>query len=134
MSSSGTWTLSDEDCALFRKCNEQSPYFQHNYCAYTYFNGYCGNGKSFYGERFLILVKEKKTWEEAQEFCRTNYTSLSSVRSEMSLRQLNLETVGTETESVWTALSYRCGALNTTTNTLKNQKCNEGLNFVCYWN
>ncbi|XP_060734578.1 snaclec alboaggregin-A subunit alpha'-like [Tachysurus vachellii] len=121
----------------------------------------CGNAKSFYCDRFLILVKEKKTWEEAQEFCRTNYTSLASVTSETSLRQLNLETVGTETESVWTglrfmngqwfwvsgeqlgslvsmpscpALSYRCGALNTTTNTLQNLNCNEKLNFVCYWN
>ncbi|KAK2848431.1 hypothetical protein Q7C36_010113 [Tachysurus vachellii] len=121
----------------------------------------CGNAKSFYCDRFLILVKEKKTWEEAQEFCRTNYTSLASVTSETSLSQLNLETVGTETESVWTglrfmngqwfwvsgeqlgslvsmpscpALSYRCGALNTTTNTLQNLNCNEKLNFVCYWN
>ncbi|XP_060734574.1 snaclec rhodocytin subunit alpha-like [Tachysurus vachellii] len=110
---------------------------------------------------FYNHQSEKKTWEEAQEFCRTNYTGLASVTSETSLRQLNLETVGTETESVWTglrfmngqwfwvsgeqlgslvsmpscpALSYRCGALNTTTNTLQNLNCNEKLNFVCYWN
>ncbi|KAK3570557.1 hypothetical protein QTP86_022507 [Hemibagrus guttatus] len=166
MSYSGTWTWADGDPSLFWKWNEGSPYFQYNnYCAYTYYNGlwldgYCENGKSFYCYRFLILVKENKTWEEAQEFCRTNYTGLASVTSETSLRQLNLEAVGTETESVWTglcfmngqwfwvsgeqlgslvsmplcpALSYRCGSLNITTNTLKNQNCNEKMNFICYW-
>ncbi|KAG7332888.1 hypothetical protein KOW79_003023 [Hemibagrus wyckioides] len=126
-------------------------------------SGYCPKSKQFYCDRFLILVKEKKTWEEAREFCRTNYTGLVSVPSETSLWQLNQETVGTETESVWTglrfmdgqwvwangepniqlgslvsmpscpALFYRCGALNTTTNTMKNQNCNERLNFICYW-
>ncbi|KAK3548939.1 hypothetical protein QTP70_021681 [Hemibagrus guttatus] len=166
MSYSGTWTWADGDPSLFQKWNEGSLYFQYNnYCAYTYYNGlwldgYCENGKSFYCYRFLILVKENKTWEEAQEFCRTNYTGLASVTSETSLRQLNLEAVGTETESVWTrlcfmngqwfwvsgeqlgslvsmplcpALSYRCGSLNITTNTLKNQNCNEKMNFICYW-
>ncbi|KAG7332890.1 hypothetical protein KOW79_003025 [Hemibagrus wyckioides] len=120
----------------------------------------CTETDTFFCDRFLILVKEKKTWEEAQEFCRTNYTGLASVTSEWSLKQLNLETVGTETESVWTGLrfmdgkwfwvngeqlgslvsipscpvqSYRCGALNTKTNNMKNQNCNEKLNFVCYW-
>ncbi|KAK3548203.1 hypothetical protein QTP70_005176 [Hemibagrus guttatus] len=106
MSSSGTWTWADGDPSLFQKWNEGSLYFQYNnYCAYTYYNGlwldgYCENGKSFYCYRFLILVKENKTWEEAQEFCRTNYTGLASVTSKTSLRQLNLEAVGTETESV----------------------------------
>ncbi|XP_058243758.1 snaclec agglucetin subunit alpha-2-like [Hemibagrus wyckioides] len=120
----------------------------------------CANKRSFYCYRFLILVKEKKTWEEAQEFCRTNYTGLVSVTSESSLQQLINGTVEMETESVWTGLrfvngkwfwvsgeqlgslvsmpscpvqSYSCGALNTMTNTLNNQNCNERLNFICYW-
>ncbi|KAK2848430.1 hypothetical protein Q7C36_010112 [Tachysurus vachellii] len=169
MSYSGTWTWSDGDPAIFRNWNSGSPSFstlQPEFCASIYNSGtwsnqWCQYNIPFICYRFLILVKEKKTWEEAQEFCRTNYTGLASVTSETSLRQLNLETVGTETESVWTglrfmngqwfwvsgeqlgslvsmpscpALSYRCGALNTTTNTLQNLNCNEKLNFVCYWN
>ncbi|KAK3569850.1 hypothetical protein QTP86_006063 [Hemibagrus guttatus] len=131
--------------------------------SYTYGftpNYNCANNRTFYCYRFLILVKEKKTWEEAQEFCRTNYTGLVSVTYESSLRQLINGMVETETESVWTGLhfvngkwlwvsrdqlgslvsmpscpaqSYSCGALNTMTNTLKNHNCNERLNFVCYW-
>ncbi|KAG7332889.1 hypothetical protein KOW79_003024 [Hemibagrus wyckioides] len=76
------------------------------------------------------------------------------------LEQLINGTVEMETESVWTGLrfvngqwfwvsgeqprslvsmpscpvqSYSCGALNTMTNTLNNQNCNERLNFICYW-
>ncbi|XP_046720941.1 natural killer cells antigen CD94-like [Silurus meridionalis] len=122
---------------------------------------YCGNGRAFYCYRFLILVKENKTWNEAQEFCRTNYTGLASVTSETSLRQLKLETVETQTENVWTglrfidgtwlwvsgeplgnlvsmprqcpALPYRCGSLNTTSNTLNKQNCKDKMNFICYW-
>ncbi|GAA6086816.1 macrophage mannose receptor 1-like [Tachysurus ichikawai] len=131
-------------------------------CVYTSISGlwycdYCPNQKSFYCDRFLNLVTEKKTWEEAQDFCRTNYIGLSSRISETSLRQLNLVTVGTE--NLWIGLrfidgqwlwangekmgslvsmpscpaqSYRCGALNTTTNTLQILNCNERLNFLCY--
>ncbi|XP_060734573.1 snaclec 7-like [Tachysurus vachellii] len=131
-------------------------------CVYTSNSGlwycdYCTNIKSFYCDQFLNLVKEKKTWEEAQEFCRTNYTGLSSVSSETSLRQLNLLSVGTE--KLWIGLRfidgqwlrvngerlespvsmpscpaqpYSCGALNTTTNTLQILNCNERLNFLCY--
>ncbi|XP_047678662.1 macrophage mannose receptor 1-like [Tachysurus fulvidraco] len=164
---SGTWTWSDGDPAIFRNWI-YGPYFskqRDELCAFIYYTGtwsnqVCWNYYPFVCYRFLILVKEKKTWEEALEVCRTNYTGLATVTSEMSLRQLNLESVGTETESVWTGLrfmngqwfwvngeplgslvsmpscpaqSYRCGALNTTTNTLQNLNCNEKLNFVCYW-
>ncbi|KAF5890113.1 macrophage mannose receptor 1-like, partial [Clarias magur] len=116
--------------------------------------------RRFYCYRYLILVQEEMTWNEAQEFCRTNYTGLASVTSETSLRQLNLETAQTQTESVWTGLrfmngiwfwvsgeqlgsqvslsscppsSYSCGSLNNNTNTLENRNCNDRLNFICYW-
>ncbi|XP_046721270.1 snaclec 7-like [Silurus meridionalis] len=127
----------------------------------NWFGSDCLYSTSFYCYRFLILVKENKTWDEAQEFCRTNYTGLASVTSVSSLQQLKLETVETQTENVWTgltlmdgtwlwvsgeplgnlvsmppqcpALPYRCGSLNTTSNTLNKQNCNDKLNFVCYW-
>ncbi|XP_027024775.1 macrophage mannose receptor 1-like [Tachysurus fulvidraco] len=132
-------------------------------CIYTSESGlwnsdYCKFLKNFYCDRFLCLVTEKKTWEEARDFCRTNYTGLSSAISETSVRQLNLVTVGTE--NLWIGLhfmngqwlwvngkplgspvsmpscpaqSYRCGALNTATNTLQIMNCNERLSFICYY-
>ncbi|KAK3548204.1 hypothetical protein QTP70_005175 [Hemibagrus guttatus] len=58
------------------------------------------------GGQFLILVKEKKTWKEAEEFCDFHYTGLASVTSKWTLQQLTLESAGTETESVWTGLHF----------------------------
>lgn len=119
----------------------------------------CFRSRTFFCYRVLILVKEKKTWEDAAQYCMTHYTGLASVTSESNLSQLSLETEESETESVWTGLRflngnwlwmskeqlgslvslpscpvppYRCGALSTTTNTLKNQNCNDMLNFICY--
>ncbi|XP_053355727.1 snaclec rhodocytin subunit alpha-like [Clarias gariepinus] len=123
-------------------------------------NHYCRDQRNFYCYQYLILVQEKKTFDEAQEYCRTNYTGLASVTSWMSLQQLNLETSKTQTENVWIGLRFlngkwlwmsqeaqgslvsmpscpplssRCGSLHTTTNTLENRNCNDRLNFVCYW-
>ncbi|XP_060734579.1 lymphocyte antigen 75-like [Tachysurus vachellii] len=180
----GTWEWSDGEQTSFFNWYD----YPQSDCAtilpYPYYGKWysfsCTNSFTFYCYQFLILVKEKKTWEEAQEFCETQYTGLASVSSSWSLEQLIQETVGTETESVWTGLhfmdgqwlwvneeqtwsqtqsqmwsviwspmwsqtqilvsmpscpaqSYRCGALNTTSNTMKNHNCNERLNFICYW-
>ncbi|XP_034161361.2 snaclec agglucetin subunit alpha-2-like [Pangasianodon hypophthalmus] len=165
---SGTWTWSDGEPLTFPNWFGDIsvfPIYWDNCAVTSYdYSGFlvnydCRTGRKFYCYRFLILVKENKTWQEAQKYCRTHYTGLASVISETSLRQLKLETVQTQTESVWTglrfvngiwfwvsgeqlgslvsmpscpALSYRCGALNTTTNTLKNRNCNDRLNFICY--
>ncbi|XP_027024760.2 C-type mannose receptor 2-like [Tachysurus fulvidraco] len=163
---SGTWEWSDGEQASFfnwynypqNDCATILPYFYYG----KWYSFSCTNSFTFYCYQFLILVKEKKTWEEAQEFCETQYTGLVTVTSSSSLPIQ--ETVGTETESVWIGLhfvdrqwlwvieeqpgsqtqilvsmpscpaqSYRCGALNTTSNTIKNHNCNERLNFICYW-
>ncbi|XP_053478439.1 secretory phospholipase A2 receptor-like [Ictalurus furcatus] len=162
---SGTWIWSDGEKLSFPNWfsalsfSETSPYD----CAVTMTNhsGFLQNydwtkARSFYCYQFVM--KEGKTWEEALDYCRVNYTGLVSMTSESSLQQLNLETVQTQTDSVWIGLrfvdglwlwvsgeqlgslvsmpscpapAYRCGALNTTTDTLMNRNCNERLGFIC---
>ncbi|KAI4871796.1 hypothetical protein NFI96_004236 [Prochilodus magdalenae] len=122
-------------------------------------NQYCGNACPFFCERILVLVKENKTWEEAYEFCRTNYTGLAFLSSQTQLDLAKKETNGTQTVSVWTGLCflagewlwvngeplgnlvslpscpaqpYRCGARNTKTDIWENRDCEEKLNFLCY--
>ncbi|KAI5627813.1 hypothetical protein C0J50_12824, partial [Silurus asotus] len=165
-----TWTWSDGEQYSFLNWYSGQPYYLiiGNDCGSLgtehttlWVNYNCQDQRKFLCYRFLILVNEKKTWEEAQEYCRSTYTGLASVTSKSSLRQLKLETMQTETESVWTGLSFvdgkwlwvsvemlgdlvsmssqcpaphqNCGSLNTTTNTLNIHNCNDKLNFVCYW-
>ncbi|KAF7699409.1 uncharacterized protein LOC124396127 [Silurus meridionalis] len=156
-------TLNDSDPTFFNWCPGcPSKYVK---CVFTntegFWNtGFCMNKKGFYCYRFLILVKIKMTWEEAQDYCRAKYTGLASVISEASLQQVIEESAQTQTENVWTGLSfingiwlwvsrellgdqvsmppqcpappYRCGSVNTTSNTLNIQNCNDKLNFVCF--
>ncbi|KAI5624318.1 secretory phospholipase A2 receptor-like, partial [Silurus asotus] len=165
---SGSWTWSDGQ-ALQKWYNDSNSYIDYptldDFCVHManggyWLSDYCGYGKNFYCYRFLILVMEKKTWDEAQNWCKSNYTGLASLTSEASLRQLKLETAQTETVNVWTGLRFRngnwswvsgeplgslvlanrscpvmtdsCGSLNTISNTINNQNCMDKLNFVCY--
>ncbi|KAL7870894.1 hypothetical protein SRHO_G00083910 [Serrasalmus rhombeus] len=55
-------------------------------------------------KRILVLVKENKTWEEAYEYCRAQYTGLAFLSSETQLNLAKKETKETQTVSVWTGL------------------------------
>ncbi|KTG32964.1 hypothetical protein cypCar_00034913 [Cyprinus carpio] len=106
----------------------------------------------------FILVKEKMTWAEALQYCRTNHTDLASITTERQLHLTKNETRESQTESVWTGLRYlvgqwfwinnkpigiqislpecptqpcRCGARNTKTDKWENRDCDEKLNFLC---
>ncbi|KAL1282205.1 hypothetical protein QQF64_001008 [Cirrhinus molitorella] len=57
----------------------------------------------------FILVKEKKTWEEALQYCRTHHTDLASITTERQLQLTKIETMESQTESVWTGLRYLAG-------------------------
>lgn len=39
--------------------------------------------------RFYILVKQDKSWEEAQSFCRSSYTDLATVQNEEEQAELS---------------------------------------------
>ncbi|XP_058244027.1 macrophage mannose receptor 1-like [Hemibagrus wyckioides] len=124
------------------------------------FNDECDQKYNFYCYRYLILVKESKTWEEALEHCATHYTRLASLANVPQQQQANLELMLSQTETVWVGLRfmdgqwfwlskdpvgsldslpscpaqpYHCGAINITTNSWENRDCNEKLNFLCHW-
>lgn len=114
----------------------------------------CASDLSFYCSWKPVLVKEKKTWQEALEYCRKYHTNLAGpVFSE----QLSLPE--NATVSVWTGLHFmngqwvcvsgapkwnlvllpscpdprfRCGSLNTITRVWENRDCSENLYFLCY--
>ena len=105
------------------------------------------------------MVKENKTWEEAYEHCRAQYTGLAFLSSVTQLNLAKKETNETQTVSVWTGLRflagewlwvngkplgslvslpscpaepYRCGARNSKMDIWENRDCEEKLNFLCY--
>lgn len=107
----------------------------------------------------LILVREKKSWEDALEHCRTHHSDLASLPSYLHLIQINKITAMAESPSVWTglrflsgswfwvsgeALGYQvqlpscpadysyCGSRNLNTQRSENKDCMEKLYFLCY--
>ncbi|KAK2849693.1 hypothetical protein Q7C36_008476 [Tachysurus vachellii] len=127
---------------------------------YGWYDVSCQVGNSFICSRRFMLVKEKKTWEEALQYCRTYYSNLAIVDSQTVLDLLKTETEEAQTASVWTGLrfldgqwfwvngttlgslvslptcpiqSYSCGAYNFNTYVWENRDCSEELNFICYY-
>lgn len=121
---------------------------------------FCSAHRIFVCYQFIVLVEEKKTWEEAFENCRKNYTGLVSAASETKVQLAEMEISQTQTDRVWTGLRflngkwlwvskepfrkldslpscpapcYHYGALNTKTHLWENRDCNEKLNFICYY-
>ncbi|KAL1282204.1 hypothetical protein QQF64_001007 [Cirrhinus molitorella] len=123
----------------------------------TWFDYYCTSLFTFFcGETKFILVKEKKTWEEALQYCRTYHTDLASITTERQLELTKNKTSESQTERVWTGLCYLdgnwcwinnnhlgdqvslsecpvhdCGARNIKTDTWEDRDCAEKLNFLC---
>ncbi|XP_058866605.1 macrophage mannose receptor 1-like [Acipenser ruthenus] len=56
----------------------------------------------------LFLVKESKTWEEAVEYCRANYTDLVSIESEEKLQRVYREANKASSSHVWLGLLQSC--------------------------
>ncbi|XP_053483852.1 macrophage mannose receptor 1-like [Ictalurus furcatus] len=158
------WKWSNGKEVNFTKWNHGEPDDQGSGedCAVMNSNGWydisCGGNFASICRRSFVLVKEKKTWDEALKYCRTHYTDLTSVDSGTLLDMLKTETQQAQTASVWTGLRfldgqwfwvngvplgslvslpscpvqpYHCGAYNFNTKVWENRDCNEKLHFLC---
>ncbi|GAA6093468.1 macrophage mannose receptor 1-like [Tachysurus ichikawai] len=121
---------------------------------YGWYDDACQLRHSSICSKNFMLVKEKKTWEEAHQHCRTYYSNFSQIE----LGLFKTDTEEAQTASVWTGLRfldgkwfwvngvqldslaslptcpiqpYRCGAYNFNTYVWENRDCNEELNFLC---
>lgn len=126
------------------------------------FNDYfCTNNMPFICytyEPTLIIVKELKTWPEALVHCRTQYTDLISLSTELDLKVVNNNIMDFQNTSLWTGLNFkdgywfwvnneiltnpfllpscpiqpfRCGA-KVGVDRLENTDCMKKMNFMCY--
>ncbi|KAL3058206.1 hypothetical protein OYC64_010395 [Pagothenia borchgrevinki] len=57
-----------------------------------------------------VLVKENKTWEEAMEHCRYQYTDLVSLNTGDDLVQILQTSTEAQTNHVWTGMRYLAGS------------------------
>ncbi|XP_046721081.1 C-type mannose receptor 2-like [Silurus meridionalis] len=110
-----TWKWSDEEPISFLNWESGWPLpgsvTPVKNCAVVYngvwYNDPCDSkSKYFYCYRYLILVNKLMTWEEALQYCTTEYTGLASLANTTQIWQANQELALTQTDSVWVALRY----------------------------
>lgn len=162
--STSNWLWSDGKTVSFTGWANNQPDNQqgNEYCVAIinkWFDFSCTSLLTFFCSKTrFILVKEKRTWDDALQYCRTHHTDLASMTTERQLQIVKNETRESQTESVWTGLRYlvgewfwvnneplenqislpecpaqpcRCGARNTNTDRWENRDCAEKLNFIC---
>ncbi|XP_059210675.1 lithostathine-1-beta-like [Centropristis striata] len=56
----------------------------------------------------LILIKEKKTWEDALNYCRHNHRDLVSITNPHQQRWVQERAKQADSDLVWLGLSYSC--------------------------
>ncbi|KAJ8400272.1 hypothetical protein AAFF_G00399660 [Aldrovandia affinis] len=164
------WTWIDGSSLTFQKWESTEPDNGQSLeeCVVTrndmWYDEQCSNAHPFFcydDMREMVLVREKKTWEEALDSCRTDHTDLTSLLSVKEMRLGRKKIRGTETAHVWTGLRFltgtwmwvnrdylsyegwgvegrprcpvvhRCGALCLETGLWEARPCEEKLNFLC---
>ncbi|KAK7910396.1 hypothetical protein WMY93_015080 [Mugilogobius chulae] len=109
-----TWGWSDGSNSTFRNLKtEVDPHPKK--CAALVDQGQwkdddCTENKPFICyDDLVILVKEKKTWKEAYDYCKQNYCNLAWFLNYETLKKLAQEKVElADTEFVWVGLFYSC--------------------------
>ncbi|XDV18768.1 hypothetical protein PO909_024400 [Leuciscus waleckii] len=88
-----------QKCGAVRKSN------------YKLHNAPCSLHLPFYCMQVFepILVLQKKTWDEALDYCRQTYTDLASLRSQMIMEEAIKNTLTSQTAYVWTGLRFLAG-------------------------
>ncbi|KAK9981131.1 hypothetical protein ABG768_000696 [Culter alburnus] len=143
----------ENSCTLMNYEEARIPAFWTALCGFP--NWLCTSMHPFFCSKNLVLVQKKKTWEEALEYCRSNYIDLAYLDSKV-IPDLS----DAQTESVWTGMRflagkwfwvskeniletninlpscphepYRCGACNTQKEQWENRDCEEKLSFLCF--
>ncbi|KAG7328696.1 hypothetical protein KOW79_008640 [Hemibagrus wyckioides] len=108
----------------------------------------------------MIVVQEMMNWEEALVHCRTHYTDLVRLTTEIDHFVVNNRSMEIQTPTFWTSLRFmdgswywvnqtslvsnetslpscparpfRCGARNIIDGVWENRDCEEKMNFICY--
>uniref|UniRef100_A0A8C1G7H9 C-type lectin domain-containing protein n=1 Tax=Cyprinus carpio TaxID=7962 RepID=A0A8C1G7H9_CYPCA len=140
----------ENSCTLMKYEESRIPVLWGALCGHP---SLCTSKHPFFCYENLNLALEKKTWEEALDYCRSRETDLAYVDPKVLPNMSNAQT-----DSVWTGLRfmagmwfwvskenvetsialpscppepYRCGARNAKTGIWENRDCEEKLNFLC---
>ncbi|XP_010764422.1 C-type mannose receptor 2-like [Notothenia coriiceps] len=111
-----TWSWSDGKNFSFRNWDPDSLEDEGNkHCAMTtkpngkWSSDICTNQKPFYCyDDKVILIKEKKTWDEALDYCRENYHDLVSITDSHQQKLVEKKAKMADTEFVWLGMRYTC--------------------------
>ncbi|XP_042367831.1 macrophage mannose receptor 1-like [Plectropomus leopardus] len=111
-----SWRWSDESSFSFRNWNRQLFKSEdgNKKCAMTMTDGKwtsdeCKKTKPFfcYDDK-VILIKEKKTWDGALDYCRKNHSDLVSITNPHQQRWVQERAKKANTSYVWMGLRYTC--------------------------
>lgn len=71
----------------------------------------CSETLSFYCMEVFgpVLVHQNKTWDEALDYCRKEYTDLASLSSEEIMEEVINDTITSKTAYVWAGLRFMAG-------------------------
>ncbi|XP_017313324.2 macrophage mannose receptor 1 isoform X2 [Ictalurus punctatus] len=173
------WSLADQtfyrDGDTYRNWGSRQPDNQggNEFCVHLYKSGSswndntCNNTFSFvcYEEKNTntsryMLINEKKTWYDAQTYCREKHTDLVSVRNQTENEEIKNVIKNSSTENVWIGLfnnswkwsdqsnssfrywssdkpsgGFKCTAVNVSDQDhWTNVNCTEKLPFICHEN
>ncbi|KAE8279382.1 Poly [ADP-ribose] polymerase 14 [Larimichthys crocea] len=106
-----TWRWSDGSSSSFRNWD---PEVGDKNCALLKSSGQwrsadCDETKPFFCyDDEVILIKERKTWEEALDYCRDHYRQLVSITNPHQQRWVQKRAKNADTPYVWLGLRYTC--------------------------
>ncbi|XP_034006135.1 C-type mannose receptor 2-like isoform X1 [Trematomus bernacchii] len=112
-----TWSWSDGKNFSFRHWEDSFEDVPSKTCAVTtkpngkWSSDTCTNKKPFYCYDVpdkVILIKEKKTWDEALTYCRENHRDLVSITDSHQQRWVQERAKMADTEFVWLGMRYTC--------------------------
>ncbi|XP_027131167.1 secretory phospholipase A2 receptor-like, partial [Larimichthys crocea] len=108
---SDTWRWSDGSSSSFRNWD---PEVGDKNCALLKSSGQwrsadCDETKPFFCyDDEVILIKERKTWEEAEDYCSVHHHGLVSITNPLQQRRVQIRAKNADTDYVWLGLRFSC--------------------------